>query len=748
MSNVTNHLYEQDYYYKDIIKDLPAKKNEWEISAQRIGALIVPLMMLYQPIAKPISIGMGGISIVTNLVGSAKAWQKGAYWELAAKSSKAGLAVISFAGFFFRFRLGTIIITTADILKNLVSINRHYRERKFDRIAKDVLKLTATSFYMGLIFYSSLKIELASIVVQATINLYHASKNWKKGKTPETLVQFVVASVRLYEAKQQWNAIRKSASLAEVKAHRAKIEKTVKKYRELAAQQKAGTSPYSYEKIEQPKLGCPDKSRKKEISREKFASDPFCKQVAKKVVINKQAELSHENPQDLHSKIETSPVPQVCVKWDSTTKSTHGRSQSRRRNPLTRLVTGLFKTLIKEKSVNPMLKSMLNMVAPIVAKKQPIPIQEASFNERAQKKNKPLKNPLWFQQIVPSIPREAYKIMPQSNSYQPRKARNKLIKTIDDSFQKLEGRYPTAFLKRFIDDRFAFDQIEMDGLAIVTTYLRNKKGLKGLYVCKSYEAFQQKLEEINRMKGNVRLGLILPWGPDRSLKNDDREYHGEVGHKMAVCVEKSGPQIKIAMLDSLGIEANSFSPIVVNSTDIRVMSNISSDVSGIEAVIWHSFHSSLKRKNIALYFSSLKRQKIGFGCETFAIRDAVTFLQDPLFFDKIITENVLLQQGRFKLPLQKITSLPPAFMKGSQNVEFLHEYISTYPTDPEKENEINTLTQSLAKHTNQVKGKKQNHYINERSGKYHLLVLKALESLEMSDIETNHFRDSFDHTSP
>lgn len=211
--SISNKTCELDYYHRQITNDLPNKKDGWEIPAQRIGALVVPLMMLYRPIAEPISMGMGGIRIVTHIVGSAKAWQQGAFWKLASESSQAGLAIVSFASCFVQFRWGAFMTTSADILQNLVSISHHYRERKFDLMFEDLLQLAGNSFYIAIFAYSSLEIVIASMAFQILINLYQARKEWNENKTPEALVKLFVASVRLYECKQNWTILQSQKAL-------------------------------------------------------------------------------------------------------------------------------------------------------------------------------------------------------------------------------------------------------------------------------------------------------------------------------------------------------------------------------------------------------------------------------------------------------------------------------------------------------------------------------------------------------
>lgn len=221
--------------YRQTENDLPTKEDGWKFPAQRIYEISVPLLMLCQPISKYISIGMGGLRLTTHLVGCAQAKQEQEMWKLASEASQVVLAGISFASFFLHVPMGAFVTTTADILQNLSAIIYHYREGKPDLVKDNLVQLVGSSFYMAVMLTGSAYILLALTVVQGTINLYQASKNWKGGKAPETLVQFVIASVRLYEAKWQWEQIQQcNARVAE----RERIQNIRKKLQEQETEKK------------------------------------------------------------------------------------------------------------------------------------------------------------------------------------------------------------------------------------------------------------------------------------------------------------------------------------------------------------------------------------------------------------------------------------------------------------------------------------------------------------------------------
>lgn len=293
---------------RQIENDLPTKEAGWKFPAQRIYEISVPLLMLYKPISKYISIGMGGFRLVTHLAGCVQAGQKQEKWKLASETSQVVLAGISFASFFFHVPMGAYVTTAADILKNLSAIISHYRAQEpqeRDLIKDDLIQLVGSSFYMAVMLTCSANILLASIVVQGTINLYQASKNWKLGKTPEVLVQFVVAGVRFHEAKQQWETIQRynAAFVAKEKAELEFLENIRKKYQQQEAKKKLNEEKSTPSSIEQPlektdqlKSDLPTAKPKKEITQVELSSDPVFKRLAQKVATSKQVEHLRDSP--------------------------------------------------------------------------------------------------------------------------------------------------------------------------------------------------------------------------------------------------------------------------------------------------------------------------------------------------------------------------------------------------------------------------------------------------------------------
>ncbi len=207
------------HLHRQIENDLPAKKDSF---VQRTCKVAIPLLMLYKPFSKPISLGMGGFRAATHLLNCHQAKQDGKGWQFVTESTQFGLAAVSLAASWNYLPLGVFFTTGADIVTNLGKIIYFYRQQNYNLITEELVQLTGSSFYMACLLSSSYYVLFASIVVQGLINLYHARKEWNEGKKPEAFTQLIVAGFRCHEAKQKWDVIQQQ------KAFKAQQEATLR----------------------------------------------------------------------------------------------------------------------------------------------------------------------------------------------------------------------------------------------------------------------------------------------------------------------------------------------------------------------------------------------------------------------------------------------------------------------------------------------------------------------------------------
>lgn len=331
----------------------------------------------------------------------------------------------------------------------------------------------------------------------------------------------------------------------------------------------------------------------------------------------------------------------------------------------------------------------------------------------------------------------------------------------------LEIHQDPLITKEFIHQDFHINKqypwaARMAGVAFMAAYLQAKRkdnceSLNELYICETIRVFRNKLEEIRNSTKDCRIALIVPaqtYGPFI--------HKQQVLHKVAVCIEKVKDSLKIVSLDSSPrVEENIiFRHQIIQCSAVQLWSlaNFDSNLAFIgqpEVIPWCLFHANLNWDKTQLYFSTVERELIE-GCETFALKDAVAFLDNKAFFQEITSEEESLKLQDSTITYRTITALSPEFMKGAQNQKNIEKYIEGNPnlahrmmTHRKKARYQNpwSLRECVNNHLVKVGEKSQNHLISRRGHKYILIRAEALKS--MSDMELKNIisskliRDSF-----
>ncbi len=270
----------------------------------------------------------------------------------------------------------------------------------------------------------------------------------------------------------------------------------------------------------------------------------------------------------------------------------------------------------------------------------------------------------------------------------------------------------------------------MPGVAVAAHYLGDKLGLKGLKVCQTMEAFQEKIDKLINSPNDERCVFIIP------TVNTDMMYQwglipNNPQHKISIGVEKMGQDLNIAILDCSPLFAKYFDP-----ENCAKELGLWKEPFVIEELVLRAILSpSLNKFNTHLYASAIVRQT-AMGCESFSLRDGIEFLRDLEFFKKIKLSNKKKAINE-QLNVELIKAFLPAFMQGTQSITCLNKFKAE---NPEVLNEKfptkdKTLVECLPKSMVKVNDKEQNHYITWKMYKYNRLILQQLIDLSQDELK-------------
>lgn len=281
----------------------------------------------------------------------------------------------------------------------------------------------------------------------------------------------------------------------------------------------------------------------------------------------------------------------------------------------------------------------------------------------------------------------------------------------------------------------------MPGVALVASYLTEKKKIEGLYVCKNLESLSNRLNEINSTPSDQRYAFIV--GTFSSGVKNFVPFGFEPNfpqHKATVCVEKRDGRLSIALLDAMPEKSNK--EIKTEHLKGKIWDGYDkANAFNAQELVFRAILEGCRNSQYPVRFlhSQVLREKI-LGCEVFALQDAIAYLRDPNFFDKITCskEKVQIDQQH---QIEKIISLPPEYMVGAQSTQIINDYKGNGGKfDTVLPGKKKTLQDYLDANLIEVNDKshikkKQNHYITKKSFKYLNFAVLSLNSLNTQEIE-------------
>lgn len=262
----------------------------------------------------------------------------------------------------------------------------------------------------------------------------------------------------------------------------------------------------------------------------------------------------------------------------------------------------------------------------------------------------------------------------------------------------------------------------LPGLSLLALYLANKTGQQDLFVCRNLAALRKELIKIKSQTSDCRKVFIAPTYASVTdpSKTSDCEQH-----KVAICIEKKAGKIKICIMNS-GMSA-------IDATKVHLQEGNFSE----EELVFSYLDAANLPADTLYYVPRICRQARSNdgGCSTFALRDAIGFLDEPNFFQNV---QPFSGTGSVKDPIV-MGELEPNFMKTSQFLKDLTKYIAAYPGEAQKPlgRAGRTLTESLTRHSRVVGSKTQNRLISDRVLKYKLLLLFLMRHMTDDQINTH-----------
>ncbi len=193
------------YYHREYENDLPKEEVENSILDQckRVSLVALPFISLYKPLSLPVSLGMGGLRIVTSLSQLISELQNGDISGTLYACLQTAIAVIALAGTILAHPLGMLITTVHDCAMDCFAMAKGIYVGDFWEFAKGSGSLLNNVLYLALFAHGGLEIAIASLAMQIFMGVSHSINDLKEGNLLEAGGHFLMGIVRGNQMKGQ-----------------------------------------------------------------------------------------------------------------------------------------------------------------------------------------------------------------------------------------------------------------------------------------------------------------------------------------------------------------------------------------------------------------------------------------------------------------------------------------------------------------------------------------------------------------
>lgn len=211
-----------DYYDRRFDHDFKAE----ESTAKRVAALVLPFICLHGGLAKIVNVPLTIMRSVTNFTGAVNAELLSADYFI--QSMQVVLCVITVAGTFFSFKIGMLITTLADLCGGLSSMLSHLSKAEYKKALNELFNCVGTVLYFGTMYFASLEIVLASLVVKAISCGLVAVDEYGDEKYPEMIAKIAMGMIRIKGAHTQHELIQRRDYLNSLDRYQALLGQIAK----------------------------------------------------------------------------------------------------------------------------------------------------------------------------------------------------------------------------------------------------------------------------------------------------------------------------------------------------------------------------------------------------------------------------------------------------------------------------------------------------------------------------------------
>ncbi|MBN1915323.1 MAG: hypothetical protein JW769_05490 [Parachlamydiales bacterium] len=195
-------------FHRDFSNDRISTKNAIFKKVQNIALATFPLLSLCSTLRTPLTLGMSVYRSFSHFQASLSCIKEKNFSKTSFHLLITTLSTLAIALTILNPVFSSIFSTEGDLVFHIQAVLENLRNNHIKEVLENLAWILLDGLFLATIFYGSIEITVAFVLLQIVSDLYFSFDHFKKGETFEGICSFILGSARLYQALPQMKLLR------------------------------------------------------------------------------------------------------------------------------------------------------------------------------------------------------------------------------------------------------------------------------------------------------------------------------------------------------------------------------------------------------------------------------------------------------------------------------------------------------------------------------------------------------------
>lgn len=216
---------EPSYFYRNYINDFPQNNNVWIETGKKIACFAIPFFSLYQPLALPLSLGMGSLRVLSKGAEVLSCIQNNQ--ETFTPLLQTAISATALFGTTFAHPIGMAITTANDLTIEMANLSDLLNQGKNEEALASCLKVINHLLHFTLFLHSGIELSIVFLIFQILIGFYNSKEAFQKKNRLECAGHLLMTLVRSYQLSAAVSLYAPTSVVGRTSNHLSKLAEKV-----------------------------------------------------------------------------------------------------------------------------------------------------------------------------------------------------------------------------------------------------------------------------------------------------------------------------------------------------------------------------------------------------------------------------------------------------------------------------------------------------------------------------------------